>query len=120
MEVATGDWDEVARLCDEAMEVGRETGREMIEPLCLMVLAEIAALRGETERAKREIPDLVRVAEQASYAGAILRLDRALALLELSCGDAWRAGARSRRTSRISRRWTTTTPIWPARSGSRR
>jgi len=93
MEVATGAWDEVARLCDEAMEVGRETGREMREPLCLMILAEIAALKGETERARREIPDLLRVAEQASYAGATYRLNRALALLELSCGDplaSWR------------------------------
>lgn len=88
MEVASGNWDEAARLCDEATAVGRETGREMTEPLCAMVLAEIAALRGETERARREIPELVRAAEKVNYFGAILRLDRALALLELSCGDA--------------------------------
>ena len=80
-----------------------------------MILAEIAALRGETEKARREIPDLLRVAEQAGYAGATCRLNRALALLELSCGDPLRAGARSQRISRSSRRWTTTTPIWPAR-----
>ena len=93
MEVASGEWDEAARLCDEATAVGRETGREMIEPLCLMVISEIAAFRGEIERAKREIPELVRAAEKVNYSGAILRLDRALALLELSCGDAsesWR------------------------------
>jgi ATP/maltotriose-dependent transcriptional regulator MalT len=88
MEVASGEWDEAARLCDEATAVGRETGREMTEPLCQMVLAEIAALRGETERARREIPELVRAAEKANYSGAILRLDRAVALLELACGDA--------------------------------
>ena len=96
MEVASGAWDEAERLCDEAMAVGRETGREMTEPLCLMILAELAALRGEAERARREIPELLRVAEEASYAGAIYRLARALALLELSCGDAsasWRAVA---------------------------
>jgi len=93
MEVASGEWDEAARLCDEATAVGRETGREMTEPLCLMVMSEIAALRGEIERAKREIPELVRAAEKVNYSGAILRLDRALALLELSCGNAsesWR------------------------------
>ena len=53
-------------------------------------------MRGDAERARREIPELLRAAEEASYAGAIYRLARALALLELSCGDAsasWRAVA---------------------------
>ncbi len=93
IEVMAGAWAEAERLCDEAVEVGRETGRELIEPLCLNILAELDALRGEAEKARREIPALLRVAERAGYSGAIHDLHRSLAVLELSCGDAaasWR------------------------------
>ena len=68
----------------------------MAESLCLMVLAEIDAYRGEAETARREIPDLMRVAAGVGYSGAVHRLTRALASLELSCGDAgasWRLTA---------------------------
>ena len=71
-----------------------QTGREMGESLCLMVLAEIDAYRGEAEKARREIPELLGVAAGVGYSGAIHRLTRALASLELSCGDAgasWRS-----------------------------
>ncbi len=88
MEVASGAWDEAARLCDESIELARQTGREMNEPLCLMVLAEIGAYRGEAEKARREIPELLQAASGVGYSGAIHRLTRALASLELSCGDA--------------------------------
>ena len=96
MEVASGAWNVAARLCDEAIELARQTGREMGESLCLMVLAEIDAYRGEAEKARREIPDLLEVAAGVGYSGAIHRLTRALASLELSCGDAgasWRLTA---------------------------
>ncbi len=88
MEVASGSWDVAAQLCDEGIELARQNGREMVESLCLMVRAEIDAYRGEVEKARTEIPDLLRVAGGVGYSGAIHRLTRALASLELSCGDA--------------------------------
>jgi DNA-binding CsgD family transcriptional regulator len=93
LEVAAGGWDEAARLCDESMEVARQTGQEMLEPHCRMIVAEIDAYKGEVENARREIPDLLHVAERAGYGNSTHRLYRALALLELSCDDAaasWR------------------------------
>ena len=65
----------------------------MFEPLCLSILAEIAAYRGETERARREIPALLQVVERARFRMAAFRLRIALAVLELSYDDAgasWR------------------------------
>ena len=50
MEVASGEWDVAAQLCDQGIELARQNGREMIESLCLMVLAEIDAYRGEVRR----------------------------------------------------------------------
>ncbi|HEX7310598.1 MAG TPA: AAA family ATPase, partial [Gaiellaceae bacterium] len=96
MEVASGAWNVAARLCDQGIELARQTGREMGESLCLMVLAEIDAYRGEAEKARGEIPDLLGVAAGVGYSGAVHRLTRALASLELSCGDAgasWRLTA---------------------------
>jgi DNA-binding CsgD family transcriptional regulator len=93
LELASGAWDEAARLCEEAMEAGRQTGRETIDLLCQRVLAEIAAFRGEEERARREIPRLRQVAERTNGRGDPDHLDHALGVLELSCGDAeasWR------------------------------
>ena len=93
LEMGSGRWDEAARLCDESMDVARQTGREMVEPLFRMILAEINAHKGEAEQARQEIPDLLHVAERAGYGTSTHRLYRALALLELSCGDAaasWR------------------------------
>jgi DNA-binding CsgD family transcriptional regulator len=93
MEVAAGRWDEATRRCNEAREVGGETGRDMLDPACLAVLAEIAAHRGEEDDARSKIPALLRIAEQADYARMARDLVRALATLELSCGDAeasWR------------------------------
>ena len=55
MEVGSGRWDAATRLCDQLAEVGRQTGRDVAEPLGLMVLAEIDAYRGE-ERARATIP----------------------------------------------------------------
>jgi DNA-binding CsgD family transcriptional regulator len=86
MEVGSGRWDAAARLCDELMDVARQTGKERIEPLALMVLAEIDAYRGE-ESVRTTIPELVEVAASMGYGGATHRLQRALASLELSVGD---------------------------------
>jgi DNA-binding CsgD family transcriptional regulator len=87
MEVATGAWDDACDLCAEGIEVARQTGREMGESLCRMVLAEVDAYRGDSEKARTEIPALLRLAADVGYPGAIHRLTRALASLELSCGD---------------------------------
>jgi DNA-binding CsgD family transcriptional regulator len=86
MEVGSGRWATVIRLCDEAMEVARQTGEEVIEPQALMVLAEIDAYRGE-QRVRTTIPELLGVAGGLGYGGAAHRLRRALAALELSVGD---------------------------------
>lgn len=93
MEMAAGAWDEAARLCDESMEVARQTGWAMLEPLCRMILVEIDAYKGDAEKARREIPDLLQIAERAGYGSSTHRLYRSIALLELSCDDAaasWR------------------------------
>ena len=93
MEVASGRWDEAGRLCEETMEVARQVGAELMEPLCLNVLAEIDAYRGEVEKARREIPELLRVTEWAGFSTQVHDLLRARAVLELSCGDpgaSWR------------------------------
>jgi DNA-binding CsgD family transcriptional regulator len=87
MELATGAWDEAARLCGEAMNLGRQVGRGTAEPVGRMILAEIDAFRGDAENARREIPALLRAAELDGTGRASHRLHRALALLELSCGD---------------------------------
>src|SRR5438105_8331616 len=92
METAAGRWDEAARVCNEGMELARQTGREALEPLYRSVLAEIDACKGDAESARREILDLLRLAGTGS-GNSNHRLDRALALLELSCDDAaasWR------------------------------
>jgi DNA-binding CsgD family transcriptional regulator len=87
MEVGSGRWNEATRLCDEAMEVARQTGKEIVEPLSLMILAEIDAYRGD-ERVRTTIPELLETAASMGYGGATHRLHRALASLELSVGDA--------------------------------
>ena len=86
MEVGSGEWNTATRLCEEAMEVARQTGKEVIEPLCLMILAEIDAYRGE-EEVRTTIPELVGVAASMGYGGATHRIQRALASFELSIGD---------------------------------
>ena len=68
MEVGSGEWNAATRLCDEAMEVARQTGKEVIEPLCLMILAEIDAYRGE-EEVRTTIPELVGVAAEHGVRG---------------------------------------------------
>jgi DNA-binding CsgD family transcriptional regulator len=93
LEVAAGAWDEAARLSGKAMELNRETGREIFEQLCRMVLAQIDAYKGAAEKARQEIPDLLQLAEEAAFATRAHDLIHALGMLELSCGDAaasWR------------------------------
>jgi DNA-binding CsgD family transcriptional regulator len=93
MEMAAGAWDTAAHLCDEAIALSRQIGFEVFEPLCLAILAEIDAYRGETEKARRAIPELLRVAETARFRWAAFRLRTALAVLELAYDDgaaSWR------------------------------
>jgi DNA-binding NarL/FixJ family response regulator len=87
MEVGSGRWDAATGLCDQLTEVGRQTGRDVAEPLSLMVLAEIDAYKGE-ERARTTIPSLLEDAASMGYGGATHRMHRALSSLELSVGDA--------------------------------
>src|SRR5262249_16662210 len=93
MEVGSGRWSAATRLCDELIDVARQTGKETSEPLALMVLAEIDAYRGE-ERVRTTIPKLLEVAADFGYGGATHGLRRAFASFQLSIGesDASRAG----------------------------
>jgi DNA-binding NarL/FixJ family response regulator len=86
MEVGSGKWDAATRLCNQAIEVARQTGKEATETLSLMVLAEIDAYRGE-ESVRTTIPELVGISASMGYGGATHRMHRALASLELSVGD---------------------------------
>jgi DNA-binding CsgD family transcriptional regulator len=96
MEMTSGAWDTAAQLCDEAIGLARQIGLEVFEPLCLSILAEIDAYRGETEKARRAIHELLPVTESGRFRWAAFRLRIALAVLELSCDDAaasWRQAA---------------------------
>ena len=87
MEVAAGRWDVAERGCAEAIELSRQTGREITERLCVLVLTEIDAYRGDAD--PMMVAALVRDVQPAStLAGAAFRLGRALASLQLSVGDA--------------------------------
>ena len=93
MEMASGAWDTAAQLCDETIQLAREVGLDVFETLGLMILAEIDAYTGETEKARRAIPELVRVADTGRFRWAAFRLRIALAVLELSHDDgaaSWR------------------------------
>jgi DNA-binding CsgD family transcriptional regulator len=95
-EVAAGAWDTATELCDDAIQLTRQIGLEVFEPLCLSILAEIDAYRGDTEKARGAIPELLRIAETGMFRWAAFRLRTALAVLELSNDDAaasWRHAA---------------------------
>ena len=96
VEMTAGAWDTASQLCDEAIELTREIGLDMFEPLCLSILAEIDAYRGETEKARSTIAELLRVVETGRYRWQTFRLRIAFAVLELSYDDAaasWRHAA---------------------------
>ena len=88
MEMTAGAWDTAARLCDEAIQLTRQIGLKVFEQLCLSILAEIDAYGGETEKARRAIPELLRVIEAGRFRWGAFRLRTALAVLELSHDDA--------------------------------
>ena len=108
MEMASGDWDTAARLCDEAIQLARQIGLEVFEPLCLSILAEIDAYRGETEKARTAIPDLLRVAETGQVQMALGPPPaHALAVLELSWTSRDRELAAGRAAARTTSRSST-------------
>jgi DNA-binding NarL/FixJ family response regulator len=87
LEVVSGEWETAARLCDESIELARQTGWDNFLPLCRSILLQIAALRGDVERVRTETPDLLQVAERTGIADSAYQLGRALATFELSVGD---------------------------------
>jgi DNA-binding CsgD family transcriptional regulator len=88
LEVAAGEWDTATRLCDESMELARQTGWDNFLPLCRNLLVQIAAHRGDAEKVRIETPDLLQVAERSGIADYAYQLGRALGTFELSLGDA--------------------------------
>jgi DNA-binding CsgD family transcriptional regulator len=91
MEVGSGRWDDAVAICDQAMALARQTGREVVEPLCQMVLAEVASYRAEAD--PEQFTELVARARTLGHGGATHRLGRAFATLELSRHDPQRAWA---------------------------
>ena len=87
METTAGAWDTATRLCDEAIQLTRQIGLDLFEPLCLSILAEIDAYRGATEKARAAIPELLQVCETGRFRWAAFRLRIALAVLDLSYDD---------------------------------
>jgi DNA-binding CsgD family transcriptional regulator len=90
-EMTAGVWDAAALLCDEAIQLTRQIGLHVFETLCLAILAEIDAYRGEAEKARRAIPELLGALEVGRFRWGAFRLRIALAVLALADGD----GARS-------------------------
>jgi DNA-binding NarL/FixJ family response regulator len=88
LEVASGEWVTAARLCDESIEIARQTGWDHFLPLCRNVLLQLAAYRGDIERVRTETPDLLQIVERTGVADSAYQLARALATLELSVGNA--------------------------------
>ena len=86
-EMTAGAWDIAAQLCEEAIQLSPQIGLEVLQSLCLSILAEIDAYRGESERARRAIPELLRVVEAGRFRWGAFRLRIALAVLELSQDD---------------------------------
>ena len=87
-EMTSGAWDTAARLCDEAIQLTRQIGLETYELLCMSILAEIDAYRGETEKARSAMLELLPVVEARRHRWGAFRLRIALAVLELSYDDA--------------------------------
>ena len=86
MEVGSGRWDQVEQRCTEAIELSRQTGREITEVLCRKVLAEVDAYRGDADPVA--LADLASSTRpESAWGGASYRLSRALASLQLSLGD---------------------------------
>ena len=88
VEANAGAWDAAIRLCDEATEVAHQTGEKGLEPFCLTIHAEVDAYRGEVEKARAQIADLLPVLERLGRFLLVHRLKRALALADLCSGDA--------------------------------
>jgi DNA-binding CsgD family transcriptional regulator len=88
VEANAGAWDAAVQLCHEATEAAYQTGEKGLEPFCLTIRAEVDAYRGEVEKARAQIADLLPVLERLGRFLLVHRLKRALALLDLCSGDA--------------------------------
>jgi ATP/maltotriose-dependent transcriptional regulator MalT len=64
-----GRWDEAAAYADEAHDVVVQTGRQSVEPECLVVKARLAMLRGELDAARRLGDEALAVLAGLSSAG---------------------------------------------------
>ena len=88
VEANAGAWDAAIQLCHEATEAAYQSGEKGLEPFCLTIHAEVDAYRGEVEKARAQIADLLPVLERLGRFLLVHRLKRALALLDLCSGDA--------------------------------
>jgi DNA-binding CsgD family transcriptional regulator len=95
LEAQAGRWKEATRLCDETVELARQTGRERAELIAQVIRAEIDTHRGRADATATV--DLLRAAERLDLELTQFRLRLALAARELCRGDphaAWRLVAR--------------------------
>jgi DNA-binding CsgD family transcriptional regulator len=92
MEIGSGRWAVALQLCDEAVSIAQQTGRENTEPLCQMMASEVSLYRGTIDRDL--VLSQIATAHRMGYGGAVHRLRRALAASELAAdnmGHAWSA-----------------------------
>jgi len=119
-ETASGAWETAAQLCDEAIQLARQIGLEVFEPLCLSILADIDAYRVRPRKRAQRSPNCSRSSRQPGFdlppfaCGLRSRYSSFLTTM------APRAGGWSRRIFTTSRSWTGTSPSWRARRASKR
>jgi DNA-binding CsgD family transcriptional regulator len=87
VEANAGEWDAAIRLCDEATEAAYQSGENGLEPFCLTIRAEVDAYRGDVEKARAQIAELLPILDRLGRFLLVHRLKRALALIDLCTGD---------------------------------
>jgi DNA-binding CsgD family transcriptional regulator len=81
-----GDWDTADVEVSEAVRLAEETGQRASLSFALVVLARLAAARGEVDRARAATSQALEIAERASMMGVTAGAIGALAFLELGVG----------------------------------
>ena len=119
-EMTSGAWDTAARLCDEAIQLTRQIGLETYELLCMSILAEIDAYRGETEKgAQRDARASPGRRGPPTQMGRLPPADCTSRFSSSPTTTLPRAGSRLRRFSARAENSTGTSPSWRARLASR-
>jgi DNA-binding CsgD family transcriptional regulator len=65
----SGDWDAAARYAEEAHDLAVQTGRESLEPECVLWKARVAHPRGDLELARRQAEEAIALSERVALSG---------------------------------------------------